>query len=115
MTALYSNQNFFQELFSDADDAYESIKERLRSLEWGALEHGELERRLTPEGWELMRFLLQSHYTLRGQAKPVMAVVGTDGAERTHIRPETSREVETVFGLIRAMRRFGFMRALLGT
>ena len=104
MTVLYSKESRYQELFRDADDAYESIKDHLLSREWGVLEHGELERRLTPEGWELMRRLLQSHYTLRGQARPVMAVVGMDGAERTHIRPETSREVETVFGTVEAER-----------
>lgn len=104
MTALYTSQAPQEDLFSDADQAYASIKQRLLSPEWGDLEHAELERRLSPEGTELLRLLLQSHYTLRGQAKPLTPVVGADDAKRTHVREGTSRPVETIFGEVRAER-----------
>lgn len=104
MRGLYTSQAVQQELFADADEVYASIKERLVSPEWIALENGPLERRMKPEGDELVRLLLQSHYTLRGQAKPVNEVVGADGRARTHVREGTHRNVETIFGAVVAER-----------
>lgn len=92
------------DLFREADELYLSIKERVQSREWGNLSHAEVERHLDVDGRELMRHLLQDHYSLRGRARPVEAVIGIDGAERTHVRPGTSRPVETVFGKVRAER-----------
>lgn len=104
MTAVYPSALLPENLFDFADVQYASIKERLISTDWGELDHGELERRLAPEGLELMRRLLQSHYTLRGQARPIVAVVGADGIERTHVRTETERKVVTIFGTVVAER-----------
>lgn len=104
MTAVYRSAVLPQDLFDSADAQYATIKESLLSLDWGALDHGELERRLAPEGLELMRRLLQSHYTLRGQAKVAGTVVGADGVERTHVRPNTVRKVITTFGTVVANR-----------
>lgn len=104
MTALYPIREPVQDLFREADEAYASIKEHLRSAEWAELTHGEIERRLSDDGAELLRRLLQSHYTLRGQAKPLAPVVGADGMERTHVREGTGRQVETIFGTVRAER-----------
>lgn len=102
--AVYSNVVLPETLFRLADAHYSSMKEKLVSLEWGELDHGELERRLAPEGLELVRRLLQSHFTLRGQAKPTMAVVGADDVERSHVRAGTHRKVETIFGTVIAER-----------
>ena len=105
MTALYRNTTADPEgPFADADEQYASMKARLVSAEWCDLDHGELERRAKPEVDELMRRLLQDHYTLRGRAKPVEPVVGDDGVERTHVREETGRRVKTIFGPVRAER-----------
>lgn len=92
------------DLFQEADGMYASIRKRVESEEWAELSHADVERHLAVEGRELMRLLLQDHYTLRGRAKPIEAVVGVDGAERTHVREGTSRPVETVFGKVRAKR-----------
>lgn len=85
------------DLFQEADGMYASIKERIESEEWAEMSHADVERHLAVDGRELMRLLLGDHYTLRGRAKPVEAVIGVDGADRTHVRRGTSRPVETAF------------------
>jgi hypothetical protein len=101
---VYPSAVLPQDLFECADIHYASIKEKVISLDWGGLDEGEIERRLAPEGFELMRRLLQSHLTLRGQAEPTMAVVGADGVKRTHVRGDTHRPVVTIFGEVEARR-----------
>ena len=75
MNAVYSSAFLPQSLFDSADAQYASVKDKLVSVDWSRLDHGELERRLAPEAFELMRRLLQSHLTLRGQAKPTLAEI----------------------------------------
>lgn len=104
MKPVYSTDFLPQDLFDSANAQYDSIKNRLVSTDWSALDHGELERRLAPEAFELMRRLLQSHVTLRGQAKPTLAVIGADGTERTHVRSDTHRPIETIFGEVEVRR-----------
>jgi hypothetical protein len=106
MTAIYTNAAAVERSvsFLEADQHYASIKAELTSAEWCDLNHAELERRLRPEADNLMRLLLQEHYTLRGRASPVGAVVGEDGAARTHVREETGRSVKTIFGRVWAER-----------
>jgi hypothetical protein len=104
VTAVYSSAVLPQELFAAADAQYASMKEKIRSLDWSELDHGQIQRLLAPQGLELVRRLLQSHYTLRGQAKPVVAVVGSDGIQRTHLRTGTHREITTIFGSVIAER-----------
>jgi hypothetical protein len=104
MKASYTNSAEMGGLFAEADELYACLKANVTSEEWRELEHGELERRAKPMADELMRLLLQDHYTLRGLAKPVGPVVGEDGVERTHLRDETDRRVETIFGTVQAER-----------
>ena len=102
--ALYPSVVLPQDLFEFADVLYASIKEKVTSTGWGELGEAEIQRRLAPEGLELMRRLFQSHLTLRGQAQPTMAVVGADGVERTHVRGDTHRPLVTIFGEVEARR-----------
>lgn len=102
--AVYSAAILPQDLFDLADAQYASIKDKVTSVDWGDLEQAEVERRLAPEGMELMRRLVQDHLTLRGKARPTMAVVGADGIKRTHVRTETHRPVVTIFGEVEAYR-----------
>lgn len=102
--AVYRSAALPQDLFDLADAHYASIKEKVVSPDWGELDHGEIERRLAPEGMELMRRLVQDHFTLRGQAKPAMAIVGADGIKRTHVRTGAHRPVVTIFGEVEAHR-----------
>lgn len=106
MTALYNTESTFaRDLFRDADEMYAAIKLKVQT-DWVVLPESEVERRLFDDGAEVLRRLLQSHVTLRGQAKPVEAVVGADGAERTHVREDTGegRPIESIFGTVRLQR-----------
>jgi hypothetical protein len=100
-------------LFSDADEQYAMTKKALTSTDFEGKTEAEVQRWLAVEQQELMRRLLQSHFTLRGQAQAKGPVVGADGAERTHVRHETSRQLETVFGTV-ITRRTGHSGRGLG-
>jgi hypothetical protein len=102
--SVYPRALLPQDLFDFADVLYTSLKEKVSSTDWRGLGEGEIQRRLAPEGLELMRRLMQSHLTLRGQAQPTAAVVGADGIERTHVRVGTHRPLITIFGEVEAQR-----------
>jgi hypothetical protein len=104
MTALYSTaSDGLQDLFREADEAYSALKLKVQG-EWVDLPEPEVERRLFDDGAELLRRMLQSHVTLRGQAKPVGPVIDADGIEHTHVREETGRPIESIFGTVRLER-----------
>src|SRR5581483_10825253 len=91
-------------LFCRPDALYAQIRQNAVSPAWLALEHGELERRLTDAARHVFLELLQSHLILRGQAVALAPVVGADGVERTHIRPGKTRKLRTTFGPVQVPR-----------
>lgn len=100
----YNTSTEDDHLYAAADGHYEMIKETLASREFGEGSEADTERWLRVEGQELLRRLLQSHLTLRGQAQAVVAVVGADEVERTHVRPGKTRALETTFGNVSVER-----------
>jgi hypothetical protein len=104
VSAAYSQDPVLRHLFADADEQYESMKATLESEAFRELPEAEVERWLTERQRELMRRLLQSHLTLRGQEQAVGPVVGADEAERTHTRPGKARNLETAFGTVEVER-----------
>ncbi|HUL45920.1 MAG TPA: hypothetical protein VLV25_02340 [Steroidobacteraceae bacterium] len=63
------------------------------------LEHSELEARLSEDGRELIRALLQDHLDLRAVLEPrVDGVVGGDGVRRANVERAHERELLSVFG-----------------
>ncbi len=96
----YNTSTEDDHLYAAADGHYAMIKETLASREFGEGSEADTERWLRIEGQELLRRLLQSHLTLRGQAQAVVAVVGADDVERTHVRPGKRRALETTFGQV---------------
>jgi len=114
MTALYSiASDGVQELFQDADSFYAALKVKVRG-EWAALPESEVERLLFDDGSELLRRLLQSFVTLRGQCRPVGPVIDADGVEHTHVREDRGRPIESIFGTVR-LDRIGFRGRGLST
>jgi len=103
MNAAYAEVSEPQSLFGAAQEKFLELTSWLSSESELSRSHSEVERELHREGFELLRRLLQAHYTLRGMAEPREGVIGADGAERTH-RRQTSRKVETVFGTVEASR-----------
>ena len=104
MKSAYSPSFEDQDVFRRPDLLYSQAKQELISRAWLALDHGDVERQLTDLAREVVRELLQSHLTLRGQAEALAPVVGTDGEERTHVRRGETRQLKTTFGPVRVSR-----------
>ena len=104
MNAAYRIESVVTPLFADADAQYATIKEALRSADFQGQSEAEVERWLAAEQQELMRRLIQSHITLRGQAQAQEPVVGDDGHPRTHHRHDKGRKLETLFGTVEVER-----------
>lgn len=104
MNAAYLAKPQKDQMFAAADAKYLQFKALLVSPETLAGSHADVERVMQAEGRELLRELLQSHLTLRGQAVAVGPVVAADGIERTHVRRDKPRGLETVFGTVKVPR-----------
>jgi hypothetical protein len=104
LRALYSSQEVNTPIFADADAKYATMKEQLMSADAHRQTEPEVERWLAEEQKELMRRLFQSFVTLRGQAEAQGPVVGADGVTRTHVRQDSSRQMESVFGAVEVGR-----------
>jgi hypothetical protein len=104
VSAVYNKQPVHDDLYQPADELYASIKAELCSEAFRVKSEADLQRWLMGEQRELMRRLMQAHLTLRGQEEASGAVVGSDGVERTHMRQDRSRELESVFGTVEAKR-----------
>jgi len=104
VTALYRTDPSDTPLFADADAQYTTMKQTLTSGDFQGKTEAEVQRWLAVEQHELMRRLLQSHVTLRGQAQAQQPVVGADGNPRLHLRQEKSRKLETLFGTVEVER-----------
>ncbi len=104
MTTAYRIDPTTASLFATADAQFATMKKTLTSSDFQDKTEAEVERWLAAEQKELMRRLIQSHVTLRGQAQALEPVVGVDGVTRTHLRPEKSRKLETLFGTVEVER-----------
>ena len=104
MKQAYNTQSQDDQIYCAADQHYAMLKDSLISREFGDLSEADTERWLQVEGQELLRRLLQSHLTLRGRAQALMTVVGSDGVQRTYIRPGKVCALETTFGEVTVER-----------
>jgi hypothetical protein len=104
LSALYNRQPVSEKFLGDADEAYADLSSRVFSPEWANLSNGEVERRVKAAGFEVLRRLLQAHYSWRGLYEAATPVVGVDGHERAHVRRGAVRTVETVFGTVALAR-----------
>ena len=110
---LVNEQKTFSEEnpFAASDAHYARFRERLDSQEVRGMEHGDLEKVIAREGYELMRLLYQDHLLLRasceGDAREHGPVVGSDGVERRHRRSDTERGMMTPFGKL-GVERAGY-------
>ena len=104
MNPAYLKPAESEALFTAPDAKYQKIKEELLSAVQLSGSHADTERWLDVQGKDLLRLLLQSHLTLRGQAEPLRPVVGADSVVRTHVRAEQPRKLESVFGSVEVTR-----------
>jgi hypothetical protein len=92
--------------FSDAEAQFAAMKEFLCGSDAHHLDLSGLEQRISTDGRELLRQLLQAHITTRGGGDIGASVVGADGISRSHKRP-ISRTIITLFGPI-TLRRLAY-------
>jgi hypothetical protein len=104
MNATYIKQADVASLFEPADEQYATMKEALTSTDFQERTEAEVQRWLFQEQQELMRRMFQAFVTLRGQAQVLVPVVGADGITHTHVRPDKSRQLESVFGTVEVER-----------
>ena len=104
MKTAYLKPGESEALYVAADAKYRQIKDGLLSAQLLSGSHADAERWLDAQGNDLLRKLFQSHITVRGQAEPVGPVVGSDGAERTHVRESQSCKLVSVFGAVDVTR-----------
>lgn len=90
--------------FSEANVKFEDIKRALLSDELLHASHGDLEQFIGSEGRELLRLLFQQNLDARKEARAAGPVVGADGVERTQVRSETFRALDTTIGTVQVPR-----------
>jgi hypothetical protein len=84
--------------FAAAEALFSETKTELSSDSLMHAYHDEVERYAVEQGRRIVRALVQAHMDLRGQAVAVEPVVGKDGQERTHVRPDAARRLVTTVG-----------------
>src|SRR5690348_2378813 len=104
MDAAYAKSPEAQPLFAAARAALERTIGWLEATETAGQSHSEVERRLHRDGLEVLRLLFEAPLVLRAQAEATSGAVGAQGAERSHVRSGTRRQLETVFGTVTAQR-----------
>jgi hypothetical protein len=95
LAVMLSRERFYEQ----SRQEFEEIVRTLDSDEARSMTHSDLERELEKKSRELMRKLLQEHLDARGPGECAQAVRGSDGAERSRVRPQ-ERKLETIFGTV---------------
>jgi hypothetical protein len=102
LAVLSSQERFYEQ----SRQEFEDIVRSLDSDEARSMTHSDLERELEKKSRELMRKLLQEHLESRGPGKCAQAIQGSDGVERSRVRPH-ERKLETIFGTV-SVERTGY-------
>ena len=92
-----------EQLYEASRQEFEKIIGYLDSEEAGMKSHSDIERELEKRGRELMRKLLQEHLEARGPGESTQPVRGSDGVDRTRVRPQ-ERKLESIFGTVSTER-----------
>lgn len=103
-----------REAFHSSQEHFEELVKKLGSNETLQLDHADLESFLQHQGFELLRLLMQDHFTLRTNREQKVAVVNHEGVHLSHQRIGDSRQLETMFGTVELCRR-GYYRPEVGS
>jgi hypothetical protein len=101
------------EAFDSSRQHFEELVKKLGSNETLRLDHGDLERFLQHQGFELLRLLMQDHFTLRAGREQKVVVNNHEGVHLSHHRKTESRQLETMFGTVELCRR-GYYKPEVG-
>ena len=95
--------------FAVSRAGFEALAAWLGGAEADGLEHAELEHRLTNDGRDLLRQLLQDHLDLRASRERRCDVVDADGDAHTRVEAGHERGLASVVGQVR-VRRLAYRR-----
>ena len=108
MLESYSDIDEVENHFSSAVKHFEMMINTLKNDDSLKKEHGDIEKCLNTQGYELLRRMLQGYFDLRADKEVVReSVEGTDGVERTHRRPTVRKKVASLFGEV-YLHRIGY-------
>ena len=99
-TNLDNNNPFFE-----ARNFLNGLIDVLCTQEWLQAEHGEVEQLIHRDGFEVMRLVLQGHLDERARQEPDFNSVRHGTRDHTHKRKNCLRQLNTMFGKVRASRR----------
>ena len=92
-------------LFADAKHQFNDMISHLASAECARLEHGDVERYVAEQGHELLRRLLQAHFTQRAQQEQPLAQMPFPAeTQGPRLRLTTQRQLLTLYGPVNITR-----------
>ncbi len=94
-----------QDPFFDAKNLVDGLIEVLRTRRWLHAEHGDVEKLIRKDGFELMRLLLQGHLDERARQERDFDTVRHGIGEHRHKRMNRSRQLNTLFGKVEVRRK----------
>lgn len=94
-----------QDPYAQARNFLQSMVDTLRTHKWLHTEHGEVERLIRKDGFELLRLLLQAHLDERAEKEPQFDSVQQGGREHNQKRQECSRQLTSIFGEVEVHRK----------
>lgn len=104
MNIAYLNSNDFS-FFSGAQEQLDQLIKQLQTEEHKNCEHGDIESFINKEGQEILRRLLQGWLDLKAANEEKRSCVNTvTGDKLNHVREDTSRPLNSLFGQVTATR-----------
>ena len=91
--------------FFEAKDLLNGLIDVLCTQKWLQAEHGEVEQLIHKDGYEVMRLVLQGYLDERARQEPDFDSIRHGTCEYTHKRKNCLRQLNTIFGKVRACRR----------
>lgn len=101
---IYETEQHLTNGFYKAQNVLIQLIENLQSKQYQSLEHGDVEREIHHQGFEIMRLLLQGHLDTRYRNE---ADLDNVGSKHDYLRNDTSRTLNSIFGKV-TVRRKGY-------
>ena len=101
---IYNKSQFESKAFSDAQDLFCQLENKLKSKELRHAEHGDVEMQIEKGGYEIMRLLLQGHLDIRAEKEGDLGSVKHRKIEHDYMRNSCNRTLNSVFGKVTVSR-----------
>lgn len=91
--------------FFEARALFSKLECKLKSKEMRQTEHGEIEKEIKEDGYEIMRLLLQGHMDIRAENEIELGSVKHRNVEHNYIRNNCTRTLTSIFGKVTVSRK----------